>query len=209
MGKPRCSFVVLHIVAFFGLALSLNPWLSDGMNTHGVLLGCIASVSFAGYLACAAALSRLRVPARVVAIAVNGGQTLLFGFVSVGGALRWGLPTADQASVTAFGFGVLGYFAAQAFLYAALAFAREGPLVAFFLNAEPLVSILLAVVVLGGHLVWYRWIGVLVLVASFSASSIVGTKTPKVHPSAETVVDWIIPIGKGDTVDEAQATRHL
>jgi len=170
--RPGAAFLILHLTAFLGLALSLSPELAAGTDSGGVALAVTASITFAGYVVAAAELSRMGVPSCMVATIVNGGQSIVFVVILLGGFLDWGLPD-DTGGAWAFGVAVLAYCTAQAFIYAGFALAREGPLVAFFLNVEPLVSILLAVAMLGEHLTWYRWVGVAILIISLSASALI------------------------------------
>ena len=193
---PTRPTALLHVSAFAGILLSIGAGgpeiAASAASAGGVASACCSSFCFAGYALCAGRVAAAEVPPLLSASVTNLGQAALLGAVVLvaaaaagaggGGALSWGLPGANHANGAAFTCAAIAlYVCAQFALFFAFSTAERATTVTFFLNAEPLVSVVLAVACLGEPFTWPQWAGLAVLVSSLSLSSYLGDLA---HPAA-------------------------
>lgn len=166
------TLITVFCLAFAGLYLALSSG-SVKLNTTGLLLASLAGLG-AAYTFIRGARVAPQINPLVVTFWVNAvGLAMILPLVLT----RFSLPTATTA-LTALAAATLFYLIAILCQFEALA-RLPATTAAFILNLEPVVSILLAAIILQEYLTMSQWSGVaLVILVLFSVVHITANATP-------------------------------
>ncbi len=152
------KLVLMFSLAFLGLYLAMSGG-EIKLDAAGLVFASLASLG-AAYTFIKGARIAPRLNPLVMTFWINATGLLIISPMMVG-QFSWSLSNigviALSAATVFYLIAILSQFQALARLPAATA--------AFFLNLEPIVSILLAVIVLGEYLTWVQWGGVVLVVS--------------------------------------------
>ncbi len=161
------------LVAFAGLALTLGPGFSV-LDWRGIALALLATIGMSLTMTFGGKATRDE-DALLMAVCTNVWMLIGLGiFVAVAGGIA--LPATRLGAMGAVGL-CLTYVSAYVCWYLALSLVRPVRLAALF-NIEPLVTLLVAWVVLGERLSAVQLVGAALVLASILYLSISGRKEP-------------------------------
>jgi len=145
LGSSRIAALVL---AFVGVALALGVTAADWPDGRGVALAVLAAAAMSVFVIGSSRLLRLADRGEVNRLLMTAAAFLFLLMLLAGGTARW---PASGPGWLAFGGAVITFALAQLALLAAIG--RAGPvLAATLMNLEPLLTIVLAVLLVGERL---------------------------------------------------------
>lgn len=153
--------LMLALGALAGLALALGPNF-ESLDTTGIALAALAAITVCGAVLCAARAQQHATSTQVNLYATGLGGVFFAVLASALGA--WSLPAN---ALGWFGIATAGVGIAVGLLCFFASFRYLGPVRATMLsNAEPLLSIVMAAVILGQWLSPIQWIGAAVMIGA-------------------------------------------
>jgi drug/metabolite transporter (DMT)-like permease len=153
--------LLLALAALAGLALALAPTF-DTLDMTGIALAALAAITICGSILCGARAQQHATSTQVNLYVTALGGAAFAVIASALGAWSWPINTAGWLGIAAAGVGIavglLCFFASFRYL---------SPVRATMLsNAEPLLSIVLAAVILGQWLGPVQWLGAAIMIGA-------------------------------------------
>jgi drug/metabolite transporter (DMT)-like permease len=153
--------LLLALGALGGLALALGPTF-DSLDTTGIALASLAAITICGAILCGARAQHYATSTQVNLYVTGLGGVLFAVLASALDAWAWPVNTLGWLGIGAAGIGIavglLCFFASFRYL---------SPVRATMLsNAEPLLSIVMAAVILGQWLSPIQWVGAAVMIGA-------------------------------------------
>ncbi len=153
--------LLLALAALAGLALALAPTF-DTLDMTGIALAALAAITICGSILCGAQAQQHATSTQVNLYVTALGGAAFAVIASALGAWSWPVNTAGWLGIVAAGVGIavglLCFFASFRYL---------SPVRATMLsNAEPLLSIVLAAVILGQWLSPVQWLGAAIMIGA-------------------------------------------
>ena len=167
--RPSPAESLFFVLAFLGLLLAIGPEFA-ALDWRGILLACLASL--ASTLMFLVTDRKVRhLDDMVMSFQVNAGGTILVGLAVLAFQPQlFSLPQTSPAvwlTLAVCGF----YLLAMISFFPAVRHAGSAKAALIF-NAEPIVTILAAVLLLGELLSAWQWLGVALVIGTLTASSL-------------------------------------
>jgi drug/metabolite transporter (DMT)-like permease len=153
--------LLLALGALGGLALTLGPSV-ETLDTTGIALAALAAITICGAILCASRAQRYATSTQVNLYVTGLGGVLFAVLASMLDAWSWPVNTTGWLGIGAAGIGI-----AVGLLCFFASFRHLSPVRATMLsNAEPLLSIVMAAIILGQWLRPVQWVGAAIMIGA-------------------------------------------